>query len=410
MGSEEIGLNEYFDEMDRVQSVIGGASGSECTYDKGYLSRQAIYSCLDCTPSSSNIQAGFCHACAVNCHREHSVEEIYTKRNFRCDCGTLPQLLCSLKPDVDVRNTDNLYSQNFAGLYCQCARPYPDEERPEMDTVEMIQCFMCEDWFHTTHLNTVVPEKYEEMACVACVGKHPFLSVYALPEVENVDIEGPAVQNISAIDTQGTDKSNASVLTKSEIPSDDKISKSEKVSETNSAPDIPIMSPDDDLKRPPSSPVSCEPLSKRKKTEATVNCKLDGKNASTFAVLTRALFFDERLRHSVCKCQQCLDVYKERNISYITVPEDSLSKYEEKAQASRQQEEAEFSETLEGLPHQAKCDVARAIGSLKDVLHGLISKSVTGGKVGRDEIVEAFKTMAAETKSVDPSVFDRVGK
>ena len=408
MGSEEIGLNEYFDEMDRVQSVIGGASGSECTYDKGHLSRQAVYSCLDCTPPSSNIQAGFCHACAVNCHREHSVEEIYTKRNFRCDCGTLPQLLCSLKPDVDVRNTDNLYSQNFAGLYCQCARPYPDEDRPEMDTVEMIQCFMCEDWFHTTHLNTVVPEKYEEMACVTCVGKHSFLSVYALPEVENVDIEGPFIQNASAADT---DKPSVSVSTKSEISSDDKLSPDlDKVPESNSATDTPIKSPDDDLKRPPSSPISCEPSSKRKKTDATDNCKLEGKNASNFTVLTRALFFDERLRQSVCKCQSCLDLYKERKMSYITDPEDSLCKYEEKALASRQQEEAEFSETLEGLPHQAKCDVARAIGSLKDVLHGLISKSVTGGNVGRDEIVEAFKTMAAETKSVDPSVFDKVGK
>ena len=112
MESEDIGLNEYFEEMDRVESVVGGASASECTYDQGYLPRQAVYSCLDCTAPTSDVQAGFCHACRINCHKTHNVEEIYTKRNFRCDCGTLPQLLCSLKPEVDVRNEKNQYSQN----------------------------------------------------------------------------------------------------------------------------------------------------------------------------------------------------------------------------------------------------------------------------------------------------------
>ena len=42
------------------------------------------------------------------------------------------------------------YNQNFRGLYCTCSRPYPDPEDPVEDS--MIQCIMCEDWFHGRHL------------------------------------------------------------------------------------------------------------------------------------------------------------------------------------------------------------------------------------------------------------------
>ena len=417
MGSEDIGLSEYFEEMDRVESVIGGASESECTYTQGYLSRQAVYSCLDCTPPTSDVMAGFCHACYVNCHSTHHVEEIYTKRNFRCDCGTIPQLLCSLKTDVDVRNENNKYSQNFKGLYCQCARPYPDEERPEMDTVEMIQCFVCEDWFHTTHLNTVVPERYDEMACPACAGRLSFLAVYALPEVENRDVEGCAVEDdktkCESVSVSLKCSSDIVKPVKKQSACDPVPLKQEhdalKYKSEDSKPNDCNSSQSGDLKRPASDSSACEPSSKRKKTDS---CKLGLRDASSFETLTRAIFFNDRFRDFICKCQSCLDLYKEHNFSFVTDPNDSLNKYEEKAQEKRQKEEAELNKTLESLPHQAKCDVARAIGSLKSTLDGLMSKIAREGKeaVGRAEIVEAFKTMAAETNTVDPSIFDNVGK
>lgn len=47
---------------------------------------------------------------------------------------------------VKLESNDlNVYNQNFKGLYCICHRPYPDEE----NTDEMIQCIVCEDWFHS---------------------------------------------------------------------------------------------------------------------------------------------------------------------------------------------------------------------------------------------------------------------
>lgn len=43
-------------------------------------------------------------------------------------------------------NTENKYNQNFDGVYCTCARPYPD---PEGDEDDMLQCIICEDWYHS---------------------------------------------------------------------------------------------------------------------------------------------------------------------------------------------------------------------------------------------------------------------
>lgn len=78
--------------------------------------------------------------------------ELWTKRNFRCDCGNskFGEFFCKLLASKDVENPQNLYNHNFRGLYCTCGLPYPDPDAEEQ--VEMIQCCVCEDWFHEEHL------------------------------------------------------------------------------------------------------------------------------------------------------------------------------------------------------------------------------------------------------------------
>ncbi|THH18346.1 hypothetical protein EUX98_g8977 [Antrodiella citrinella] len=50
---------------------------------------------------------------------------------------------------MEEENPDNLYSQNFKGLFCRCLRPY--DASTERET--MIQCLACEDWYHESCLN-----------------------------------------------------------------------------------------------------------------------------------------------------------------------------------------------------------------------------------------------------------------
>ena len=83
------------------------------------------------------------------------------------------------------------YNQNFKGDYCTCHRPYPDPEDTTPD--EMIQCVMCEDWFHGRHLvdegeKPPKDENYSEMICLLCCEKFDsILSPYRGLSVEKVD-------------------------------------------------------------------------------------------------------------------------------------------------------------------------------------------------------------------------------
>jgi E3 ubiquitin-protein ligase UBR7 len=96
----------------------------------------------------------------MNCHLDHAsdVIELFHKRDFRCDCPTLKSSMklllgfkelihllvidkCCFSEVVQVENRENKYQHNFEGLYCFCNKPYLESE-------EMIQCEICQDWFH----------------------------------------------------------------------------------------------------------------------------------------------------------------------------------------------------------------------------------------------------------------------
>ncbi|KAH7550133.1 hypothetical protein JRO89_XS13G0140600 [Xanthoceras sorbifolium] len=188
-GEQTISIKEYLNDVEEKELeadlVLGGDEGKECTYSKGYMKRQAIFSCLTCTSEGN---AGVCTACSLSCHDGHEIVELWTKRNFRCDCGNskFGEFFCKLFPSKDVENVQNSYNHNFKGVYCTCDRPYPDPDVEEQ--VEMIQCCMCEDWFHEEHLGLESSEEiprdeegvpqYEDFMCKACSAVCSFLTLY----------------------------------------------------------------------------------------------------------------------------------------------------------------------------------------------------------------------------------------
>ncbi|XP_077477263.1 putative E3 ubiquitin-protein ligase UBR7 isoform X2 [Stigmatopora argus] len=168
------------EDVNNALCVLAGSDPENCSYDQGYVKRQAVFACNTCTPTAAE-PAGICLACANKCHDGHDIFELYTKRNFRCDCGNgkFGDFHCRLTAAKDEENAKNVYNHNFVGRYCSCDRPYPDADDQVND--EMIQCVVCEDWFHTRHLGCTVtePEELQEMVCEACVDKAPFLRTYA---------------------------------------------------------------------------------------------------------------------------------------------------------------------------------------------------------------------------------------
>ena len=94
-----------------AKAVLGNADDKNCTYHfGGYMKRQALYSCLTCLkdPQDSSKGAGICLACSYHCHEDHELVELYTKRNFRCDCGNAKlDNECKLANDKTPQNERN---------------------------------------------------------------------------------------------------------------------------------------------------------------------------------------------------------------------------------------------------------------------------------------------------------------
>ncbi|VDK52308.1 unnamed protein product, partial [Cylicostephanus goldi] len=151
-------LDNEASSRETARVLLGAQDSSVCTYPEGYKPRQAVFACLTCAPEPEKNEAGVCYGCSVHCHDGHNIVELFTKRRFRCDCGnskfktkcTLYEvgyksffLNCGLLQDKESLNSQNMYNDNFAGLFCVCKKPYPCE----LDET-MHQCVACEDWFH----------------------------------------------------------------------------------------------------------------------------------------------------------------------------------------------------------------------------------------------------------------------
>eukprot|EP00116_Pleurobrachia_bachei_P004814 sb/3465076/ len=412
-----VSLNEYMEEVEQLEAVVGAASdGSVCTFSEGYKDRQAVFSCLDCVKQESDISAGFCYACSIHCHKNHDVEMLYTKRSFRCDCGTIPQLLCQLKPEVSVRNANNKHNHNFKGLYCSCDLPYPDPSHPELDNSEMIQCVVCEDWFHDVHIGTTVPEPYEEMICGTCIGINPFLSHYALPKPPVLDVgkspeNDTPVDTVSGYDNLKSDEDGKSSASQKSLEKPDSVAITENSDSPKTESDVNekgSTTTEHNLVSStsgPETPETSEPSAKRKRLNA---CKLD--SFPTTELEKRAYFFNDQFRGNLCKCDKCISLYTEHNIIFITKTEDSLQAYEERGSTEREREEDSFNSVIENLPHAAKCNVARAMGSLKEGIREIVSQISEGKEdLTPDIIRDKFREMAA-ANNIDPKYFENIGK
>ena len=169
-----------------------------CTQPLGPL-RQNLFSCLTCnpppaSPSDPFTPAAVCYSCSIACHGEHTLVELFNRRNFTCDCGTtrLPSTSpCALRidPTTGMKGPvhsqtpaeENTYNQNSQNRFCGCGELYNAEE--EKGT--MFQCLGLasekdggcgEDWWH--------PE------CVVGLGRDWAKAQARIKQERNADING----------------------------------------------------------------------------------------------------------------------------------------------------------------------------------------------------------------------------
>ncbi|KAG6576386.1 putative E3 ubiquitin-protein ligase UBR7 [Phytophthora cinnamomi] len=379
--SEVLQHNEQLTET--ADAVLGDASDTHCSYPMGYL-RQAVYACMTCTPDAlqrPEARAGVCLACTYNCHQDHELVELYTKRAFRCDCGNgkFPAgNPCKLETDKAKTNPRNTYSQNYGGLYCNCHRPYPDPERTTEEV--MVQCVICEDWLHEEHIakdvdekpaseeeaesapaaenktsqtetdkeapvdedtaadaasdsgNTVSPESFDELICFECMKKHPFLLAYTVESPDTEDKEGGNAPTEASGDA-------------------DKLKTTE-----------------------------CVLKSKQKQLEAEGSTTL------------RPTFWSSEWRNELCQCASCVALFEKHGIAFLLDPEDSLHVYEASAREKKTASDEEIAQRAfaNKLTHEQQVEVAMGYSLMKNNLQQYLAGFAAAGKTVRAEDIKSF--------------------
>lgn len=131
----------------------------KCTFyeDPELLGRQQLFACLTCQSKSKQANV-ICYSCSIQCHTDHDLCELFTKRNLACDCGTTRVSSfggCNLRKNFDALDKPlndekavDYTNHNFEGRFCSCDKPY----NADQETGTMFQCLLgdvCgEDWYH----------------------------------------------------------------------------------------------------------------------------------------------------------------------------------------------------------------------------------------------------------------------
>ncbi|KAI3453820.1 hypothetical protein Pfo_010483 [Paulownia fortunei] len=368
--------------------VLGGDEGKECTYSKGYVKRQAIFSCLTCTPDGN---AGVCTACSLSCHEGHEIVELWTKRNFRCDCGNskFGEFFCKLLASKDVENSGNVYNHNFKGTYCTCDLPYPDPNVEEQ--VEMIQCCICEDWFHEEHIglqsNDKIPRDeegeplYEDFICQGCAVVCSFLTYY--PQI------------ISAPDPSDTVKEKA-------VSENSHLISSGKLENGNCSLDSSLSNTNSDT------------VHKEANVEGVVKECTEADGPSAKCIIgdlvgnpsttgnSKPMFLSKNWREVLCRCEKCSDFYAQRGISFLLDTEDSIAEYERMAKQKRnenmqKQEGAELN-FLNNLGHVEKMEILSGIADMKNEIFSFLESSDPSKPITTADVQLVFENLAKKRK------------
>ncbi|XP_020576827.1 putative E3 ubiquitin-protein ligase UBR7 isoform X2 [Phalaenopsis equestris] len=433
-------IEEYIEgiEAEELEAdlVLGGDEGKECTYDNGYMKRQAIFSCLTCVPSGN---AGICTACSLSCHDGHEVVELWTKRKFRCDCGNskFADFACKLYPNKEPENVDNAYNQNFKGRYCICGLPYPDPETDEQ--VEMIQCCICEDWFHENHLGLVSPEEiprdeegeplYEDFVCQDCALTCSFLklyppSIWAIESQKNEPVLSgkekvletktsafSVSENIDDSNHVSKDQTNISNMNSTTEMLDKKVQPHAETSSERYKHQINISNMDSkieessDNKLQPQGETSMENYGwgevKAICNSLTSNFKciigLDIFNAA-FDSEKKPMFLSKKWRDRLCRCLTCTNFYIQKDLHYLIDKDDTIEEYEKMAKQKRkeklQQEEGAEMNFLDKLNHVQKIEILRGINDLKNEFHSFLESFDTSKPITSADVQGLFENLA----------------
>ncbi|NWU66443.1 MLO2 protein, partial [Pterocles burchelli] len=317
---------------------------------------------------------------------------VFLSRNFRCDCGNskFKNLQCKLFPEKSKVNSGNKYNDNFYGLYCTCKRPYPDPEDEIPD--EMIQCIVCEDWFHGRHLGAIPPESgdFHEMVCQACMNHCHFLWAYAS------QLAVPPLTKVNSLEDEGIVlKVEESEEQKKEIKKESGVehqeTKEEKPMEQFNEPSTSSGSDFLNICGYCSKFLQKFPVEIAKTTSESLFCKLKELQSKQFLKKDTATFWPSNWRSKLCTCEDCLKMYSELEVQFLTDECDTVLAYENKGTSDQETERRDpLMDTLNSMNRVQQLELICEYNDLKTELTDYLRRFADEGTVVKREDIQHF--------------------
>lgn len=258
----------------------------------------------------------------------------------------------------------------------------------------MIQCIVCEDWYHSRHLQTTVPKSnsFAEMICSDCMLRNELLYHYvgmSITVLDDTELDASVNPDISVNDNT-MDKHDLTVE-ESDKQGEEKVDELLKDEINQSIMNIIEINKNSNSE---SSDKMDEPPTKKQKldTGSVASCT---KPLLVGEKIPGATFWTNDWRKHICTCEKCLKEMKESKLEFLIDLEDTVLSYQEKGLAKvHETSEERAMRAFSQIDRRQQINVLTGYNKLKENLKEFLhSYAVSDVAVTIDDVNRFFQMM-----------------
>ncbi|XP_062146768.1 uncharacterized protein LOC133854548 [Alnus glutinosa] len=275
----------------------------------------------------------------------------------------------------------------------------------------MIQCCICEDWFHEEHLglepSDEVPRDeegeplYEDFICRACSTAFSFLgfypqSIWAAGRQCDAIVDTNKDKNVS----EGTSSASGSGKLENDVDAHNYPIKDHAKTDSASVSDGEGLSLGENSQKNEGSNQSIKDACPYTTCVLGVNL-----GAASPVLESKPLFLSKTWRDVLCRCEECLVLYSKKRIAFLLDKEDSIAEYEKMATQKRkeklQQQEGTELNLLNKLGHIEKIEILIGIQNMKDELPSFLESKDSSKPITADDVRQVFENLAKKRRRIE---------
>lgn len=256
----------------------------------------------------------------------------------------------------------------------------------------MIQCIVCEDWYHSRHLQTTVPKSnsFAEMICSECMSRNEFLYHYVGMSITTVLDDTEVDTSINADLSLNTTGKHDITAEESDKQGEEKVEELLKDEINQSIMNIIEINKsnsesNDKLDEPPTKKQKLE-------TELVGRCK---KPLLVGEKIPGATFWPIDWRKNICNCEKCVNEMKESKLEFLIDLEDTVLSYQEKGLAKvHETSEERAMRAFSQIDRRQQINVLTGYNKLKENLKEFLhAYAVSDVAVTIDDVNRFFRMM-----------------